>query len=317
VEDGPQITATGINHISIAKGDGQDFEIKGTEVTGSDGSASAVEQWEILKPYGEGITADSSKVSELLSGYTAFDFVSCVDYKGEDLSSYGLDNPYASILVGYNETNTDNADTAGDSDTNGDSTKNTVSTPKVFQIYIGSEDGSGNRYVRKEGSNAVYTMSTSSLDTMLNVDAFSLINPYICAPSIDTIDKIEAVIAGKSYTLEIKRTTKKDKDGKDETTAVYYDQGKEVKEDAFKEFYYKLIALKYDAEIKDDVDISANEPYLTVTFHGTGENGGDFTASYLPYDDSFYTVLTGSGVHFFADKRAVDDVAAAILSMGK
>ncbi|MHB8128851.1 MAG: DUF4340 domain-containing protein, partial [Mobilitalea sp.] len=110
VEESPVITAENIHHIDIMNRDGDDFEIKYDPDNKLDNSGSGMFSWVILKPYEEGFTADGSKVSELEANYTSFDFISCVDYSGKDLSLYGLEDPMASVYIGYYETYTEALD---------------------------------------------------------------------------------------------------------------------------------------------------------------------------------------------------------------
>lgn len=166
--------------------------------------------------------------------------------------------------------------------------------------------------MKKEGSNAVYTMSASIIDKMLQTDAFSVINSFICIPNIEGVDKINIDIGGTPYTMEIKRSTVTSDDGTQKTEAVYYYNGNVVTEGDFKNVYQAMISASYDAEIKGAV-AGSKEPYMTISYHITGENENTVTASYLPYDDNFYLVDTGSTIRFFADKRKIDNIANTIM----
>jgi hypothetical protein len=313
VADGPSITAENIYHVDIMNRDGEDYELKVNQDGGLDNSGSDMYSWEILKPYGKGFTADTSKVSELMANYTTFDFNSCVDYKGEALSQYGLDDPAASVYIGYYETSTEKLDKPEvNPDTGEEVTEKTVNTEKEFKIFIGKEDGSGNRYVRKDGTNEVYTMNAETIDKMLTIDTFSIINPYVAIPNLEAVDKITADIGGETYTMEIKRSSKKNDDGEEETQATYYYNGKEVEEELFKSVYQKLIGVRYDADSKEAVTSGKDNPVMTISYHIQGDNETTITISYLPYDDSFYIADKGTGVNFFVDKRTIDDLAETV-----
>jgi len=147
---------------------------------------------------------------------------------------------------------------------------------------------------------------------MLETDPFELMSKFICIPSIDTVDRIDIDINGTAYTMEIKRETLTDEEGKEETQASYYYNGSKVEEDAFKEVYKKMIAVGYDAKAEEKVNTVGIKPTMTIRYHIVGEGETTLTASFLPYDDSFYLVDTGHTIRFFADKRQVDDVAKAV-----
>ncbi|MDF2944816.1 MAG: hypothetical protein K0S01_3674 [Herbinix sp.] len=314
VEEAPEITGENIHHIDIEKRDGEDFELLNNSENGLASNGSGIYTWVILKPYEEGLTADDSKVSELQKNYTTFDFVACVDYNGKDLSLYGLEDPMASIYVGYYETDTKTLEEPEvNPDTGEKVTEKTIRNEKEYMIYVGNQDEDGNYYVRKDGSKAVYIMKADSIDKMLQVDAFSIINPFVCIPNIDNVDKIAITIEGTTYNMELKRTTGKNDAGDEESNTTYYYNGKEVGEDVFKKVYQIMIAAKYDAEIKEAIATDGEDPYMTISYHTTGDKEKTLSASYLPYDDSFYIVKTVDGARFFADKRKIDDIAKAVI----
>jgi hypothetical protein len=303
----PEITAANINYISVDNREGKDVELKLREDGGLDNSGSSLYTWDILKPYGKGYSADSSKISSIQQNYASFDFINCVDYKADDLSKYGLDNPVAAIDIGYYE----NQPSATPVPTTAAGASETEKISKEYKIYIGNKNDDGDYYVRSDGVNAVYTLSGNTVDTMLTVDVFSMLNPYPSIPNLDNVDKISADIEGVPYTMDIKHTTTK-KDDSEETTATYYYNGKEVKEDLFKSIYTTIVSAKYDAELKDEVDISKLKPVMTLSYHIFGDNEATLTTSYLPYNDSFYIADKGTGVYFLVDKRTVDAMAKAV-----
>ena len=313
VAEGPEITAENINHILVDNREGEDYELKYIDDAKLDNSGSSLYTWEILKPYGEGYTADSSKVSEIQANYTAFTYSECVDYKGTDLSKYGLDNPAATINVDYYITRTEQLETPEtDPETGDEITEKTYNDPYEYKLYIGDKTEDEYYYVRAEGSPSIYTMSAANVEKMLTMDTFSILNPFVLIPNIESVDKIVCSIQGTEYTLEIKRSTAKNEDGEDETTAAYYYNSKEAEEDVFKELYQKLISPTYDAENKGDIKAKAVEPIMTISFHIFGEDERTVTASYLPYDESFYSVLKNDEIRFLIDRRKIDEISTAI-----
>ena len=310
-EAAPTIEAANITHLSIDKRDGEDFEILYDE-SGKrlDSSGSKTYFWYILKPYKEGYTCDSNAVSTLQQNYTTFTYGNCVTYDAKDLSTYGLDNPFATLLIGYQEARTVKLDKAEkDPNTGKDVTEKTVYDPKEYKLSIGNKDENGNYYVKAEGSNSVYTMDASAVDKMLTVNVFSLMNTFVNIPNIATVDKIDVDISGTVYTMSLERKTEK-KDDKEETTTTYFYNGAQVEEDTFKDVYQKLIAAQYDTEIKDPVDTKGAAPLLTITYYIN--DGSTVSASYLPYNDSFDFISTNGETRFFADKRKIEDIITAV-----
>lgn len=313
IASAPELSADTITGISIDNRDSEDFELKQIENYGVDTSGSSLTTWFITKPYGEGFGANSDAVSTLEANYTAFDYISCVDYAAEDLSKYGLDNPMASITINYNEAHTETLDEPEtDPSTGEEITEKTTYTPKEYKIFIGNQDEAGNYYIRQDASNAVYNIAADSIDKMLQVDTFSLISTYVCIPNIDNVDKIVAEAEGSEYTYEMKRSTVKNDAGEEETQTTYFYNGATVDEDAFKDLYQTMISASYDAEIKDEAAIKETDPYLTISYYLS--DGKVVKGIFTPYDDSFCTAGTEGGPRFLIDTRVVDDIASAIKS---
>ena len=311
----PSITAANINHISIENRDGEDYELKNTDDNKLDNSGSNLYSWEILKPYGEGYTADSTKITDVQSNYTSFSYQSCVDYKGEELSKYGLEDPVAIIALKYTVERTEKLEKAEtDPDTGEEITEKTYQDPYEYKVYVGNLDEEGNYYVRVDGSNSVYTIAADTIDKMIKIDVFSLMNPYVLIPAIDNVDQIVMKCGETTDTMDIKYTTSTNDNGEDESVATYYYNDKKVDETAFKSLYQSMVSITYDNEITQDVKEESVTPYMTISYHIVGDNEQTVTASFLPYNDSFYIIKKADGAHFFADKRAVDSMVTEVSS---
>ncbi len=305
------ITAENIYYIHVDHREGDDYELKYNDSGELDNSGSNNYTWDILKPYGKGYTADSSKMSDIQANYSGFNYISCIDYKGEDLSLYGLENPIATIEIGYYKEKTQTLEEPEtDSETGEEVTEKTIREDHVYKVYLGDKDETGNYYVRIDGSSAVYTIGSSSVESMLTVDVFDIMNPYVLIPNIEQVDGISIDMAGTTYSMRIDRTTKEKEEGEEETVTSYYFDNKVVEEDQFKELYQLLIATQYDAEIKEEVSTEGIEPVMTLTFHISG--GKTVSASFLPYNDSFNVVKKEDGTRFFVDKRKIDDIMDSV-----
>lgn len=313
VEEGPEIVAANIDYIQVLKRDGDDFEIINDKYH-EYSISSDLYPWVITKPFEEMYSADTGKVSDLQSNFTNFDFKACVDYSGENLELYGLDDPMATIYIKYFETKTETLkEPENDPETGEEIKEKTTYIDKEYKIHVGNQEDDGDYYVRREGSNYVYTMQKSVIDKMLEVEPFELMRSFVLIPNIDTVEKVDIVIDGTSYTMEMKRTTVTNEDGEEETQVTYYYNGDEVEEDSFRDVYQKLISIKYDAKIKEEINAEGMKPYLTITYHLIDDSNSPQTASFLPYNDSFYLIDTGHQIRFFADKRQIESVAKAVM----
>ncbi len=312
VEAAPVITSENIYHILVEKNEGENFELLYDTENTIDDTGSGLFPWVILQPYEEGYAADSSKVSELLANYSKFKFLQCVDYAGQEPEKYGLEEPQASVYVGYYEYYTMTLDKPETNPNTGEEiTEKTYYDDKSFKIYIGSSDGAGNYYARREGSSSVYTIKAEEIDKMLQTNPFSLLSSFITIPNIESVNIIDIMIDGKDYRMEIKRQTSKNEAGEDVKQATYYFNGNTVAESVFKDVYQVMIAAGYDAQVKETVTEADFTPYLTITYHLTGDI--TLTASYMPYNESFYIVKTQNNpIRFFTDKREIDEIITVI-----
>ena len=292
VEHGPNIDATSIFHIEVLNEDGNDIEIIYDSDSKYHDAVTPIHAWAILKPYGQAYSADGSKISDLLSNYNNFRFLTCVEYDAKDYDKYGLMNPQATVAIEYYQQQDDNTETIG------------------FKLHIGDMDDKGDYYVRKDGDKAVYTMNSAAVERMLNVDSFSLLSPYINIYTISDVDKIVIETEGKTYTFEIKREIITNEDG-EETKSTYYFNDQVTEEALFKDLYKIIINAMYDVELDEEVSISELEPVLTMSFYIKGSSLPD-TTSYYPYGDSLYLVDSGYPIIFAADKRKIDKLIDAV-----
>lgn len=308
IENAPVFDAKSIYHILVEKKEGNNFELRYDTANTVDQTGSGMFPWVVLQPYEEGYSADSTKVSDLLPNYASFKFLQNVNYSGSNPEQYGLEEPATAITVGYYEYYTETLDKPEtDPNTGQEITEKTYYDLKSYKIYVGNRDDEENYYVRPEGSNSIYTMKAEAIDKMLQTNPFSILSSFIIIPNIETVDKIEIIIDGQPYTMEIKRETIKNDDGKEEKKAIYYYNGKEAEEDVFKDVYQVMIGAGYDQEIRETVDETKFKPTLSITYHLT--NGNSMTSSYMPYNDSFYVVKTQDNpIRFFTDKREIEEI---------
>ncbi|NLO08861.1 MAG: DUF4340 domain-containing protein [Clostridiales bacterium] len=312
VEHGPNIESNNIYHIEILQRDKEDFELIYDPDSHYHIAGTPLLSWAILKPYEEVYSADTTKVSELLSNYSTFSFLNCVEYKAEDFSSYGLLEPTASVFVEYYEQYEEQLDEPETNpDTGEEVSSKTITEEKEFKLYIGDKDDNGDYYVRKDGDSAVYTMKNSNVEKMLTIDAFSILSNFVNIYDINNINKIDINTKGKPYTMEIKRETIINDEGEEEIKSTYYYQGEIADEDIFKDVYQAMISAKIDSQLKNEVSVSDSEPILTLSYYIEGSDD-PITTVYHTYDESFYLIDKGYPIRFLADKRRIDKIINAI-----
>lgn len=305
--------------------------------------------WNITSD-GETEKADSAKATSLASSLSSLAYASYVNYNclESELAQYGLDKPYAEITVDYqeeapDEENTEDvesADSAATTDdaaaddttanevasdgvdtdsvsvgTDSEEVSETESEPvmidKQLVIQVGDQSPDGNRYVRVNDSNEIYTISEDSLDTFLgktNADFWDLTVSYL---SVNNLEKLSVDYSGIQYDINVSRETSEDEDEENSnstatTTLLSYKMnGKELDSTSFTTFYNKLINMAAQKRLTDEFKTN-NDPEMTAEF--TDMDGNTMTVSYYSYDTNYYAAVKDDGKVYLVNKMTVKEL---------
>ena len=273
-------------------------------------------------------SADTTAAGNVTSGLGSFAFDQFVNYNAEDLSQYGLDKPYATITVDYQEkvknNSTDstesgeNDSTASESDSeSGDSADTDSSsedadskTTTVVVIYVGDEAGDGSRYVTVDNKQ-IYTMSTDTLSAVIDKtpsDLWSLIVNYV---SVKNLDQLQVTYGETTSTVNVSRETSTDDDGNEKETTTYQLNGKEIESTTFTTFYNKLINMAGQKRLTDAYTPAA-DPEMTAVFTDSDKN--QTTVTFYTYDTNYYAAVVGDKV-FLVNKMTVKEMFNAYETM--
>ena len=276
-------------------------------------------------------SADTTAAGNVTSGLGSFAFDQFVNYNAEDLSQYGLDKPYATITVDYQEEvkndSTDstesgkNDSTASESDSeSGDSTdtdsstedadSKTTTVDKQLVIYVGDEAGDGSRYVTVDNKQ-IYTMSTDTLSAVIDKtpsDLWSLIVNYL---SVKNLDQLQVTYGETTSTVNVSRETSTDDDGNEKETTTYQLDGKEIESTTFTTFYNKLINMAGQKRLTDAYTPAA-DPEMTAVFTDSDKN--QTTVTFYTYDTNYYAAVVGDKV-FLVNKMTVKEMFNAYETM--
>ena len=301
MEDFPAISSTDtITKISV-DGDNS-YELK------KDADTSV---WSV-SANGEEDKADSATVSSLVSSFGSMAYNSMADYKCEDKSKYGLDKPYSTITVDYQEkveTSDDNAETS-DSETP-DSTETTEMVDKQLTILVGNEADDSNRYVMVNDSNEVYTMSEETLSALTDKTEEDFWDMTVSYVSVNSLAGLKVNYQGTDYKVNASRETSTDEDGNDTETVTYKLDGADLDETTFTTFYNKLINMAAQKRLTEKYDPDGDAE-LTVTF--TEEDGDTLEVSYYSYDTNYYAAVVDNKV-YLVNKMNVKELFTAFESV--
>lgn len=301
MEDFPAISSTDtITKISV-DGDNS-YELK------KDADTSV---WSV-SANGEEDKADSATVSSLVSSFGSMAYNSMADYKCEDKSKYGLDKPYSTITVDYQEeaeTSDDNAETS-DSETP-DSAETTEMVDKQLTILVGNEADDSNRYVMVNDSNEVYTMSEETLSALTDKTEEDFWDMTVSYVSVNSLAGLKVNYQGTDYKVNASRETSTDEDGNDTETVTYKLDGADLDETTFTTFYNKLINMAAQKRLTEKYDPDGDAE-LTVTF--TEEDGDTLEVSYYSYDTNYYAAVVDNKV-YLVNKMNIKELFTAFESV--
>ena len=301
MEDFPAISSTDtITKISV-DGDSS-YELK------KDADTSV---WSV-SANGEEDKADSATVSSLVSSFGSMAYNSMADYKCEDKSKYGLDKPYSTITVDYQEeaeTSDDNAETS-DSETP-DSAETTEMVDKQLTILVGNEADDSNRYVMVNDSNEVYTISEETLSALTDKTEEDFWDMTVSYVSVNILASLKVNYQGTDYKVNASRETSTDEDGNDTETVTYKLDGADLDETTFTTFYNKLINMAAQKRLTEKYDPDGDAE-LTVTF--TEEDGDTLEVSYYSYDTNYYAAVVDNKV-YLVNKMNVKELFTAFESV--
>ena len=269
-------------------------------------------------------SADTTAAGNVTSGLGSFAFDQFVNYNAEDLSQYGLDKPYATITVDYQEeveddstdsTNSgENDSTASESDSESsdttDTDSKTTTVDKQLVIYVGDEAGDGSRYVTVDNKQ-IYTMSTDTLSAVIDKtpsDLWSLIVNYL---SVKNLDQLQVTYGETTSTVNVSRETSTDDDGNEKETTTYQLDGKEIESTTFTTFYNKLINMAGQKRLTEAYTPAA-DPEMTAVFTDSDKN--QTTVTFYTYDTNYYAAVVGDKV-FLVNKITVKEMFNAYETM--
>lgn len=276
-------------------------------------------------------SADTTAAGNVTSGLGSFAFDQFVNYNAEDLSQYGLDKPYATITVDYqeevkndstdstesgkndstaSESNSESGDSADTDSSSEDADSKTTTVDKQLVIYVGDEAGDGSRYVTVDNKQ-IYTMSTDTLSAVIDKtpsDLWSLIVNYL---SVKNLDQLQVTYGETTSTVNVSRETSTDDDGNDTETVTYKLNGSDLDETTFTTFYNKLINMTAQKRLTDKYEPDGDAE-LTAIF--TEEDGDTQEVAYYSYDTNYYAAVVDNKV-YLVNKMNVKELFTAFESV--
>ena len=277
-------------------------------------------------------SADTTAAGNVTSGLGSFAFDQFVNYNAEDLSQYGLDKPYATITVDYqeevkndstdstesgendstaSESDSESSDTTDTDSSSEDADSKTTTVDKQLVIYVGGDaPGDVSRKLTVDNKQ-IYTMSTDTLSAVIDKtpsDLWSLIVNYL---SVKNLDQLQVTYGETTSTVNVSRETSTDDDGNEKETTTYQLYGKEIESTNFTTFYNKLINMAGQKRLTDAYTPAA-DPEMIAVFIDSDKN--QTTVTFYTYDTNYYAAVVGDKV-FLVNKMTVKEMFNAYETM--
>lgn len=237
--------------------------------------------WEILNPYDETATVNTETMYKLFDVLSGFDFSTTAEVP--DGTDTGVEGSTTTMQIDY----TESTDTSAEAD-------------KTVTLLLGNEDDLGNRYVAVAGyENEVYTIPSSTLEAIYNLNPFDYILKIPALVNIDTVESIDIKTKESSYTMKIK-------DGK------YYMGDKEVEKETFTTLYQALLNVMLDSNLDTPKADNEKEEVLRMVFHRSTKEAPEITLTYYTYDGNYDSVAVNGTERYLVKNADVNTLVQQI-----
>lgn len=276
----PVLTAKGIRKISVLDSGKEIYSI--SYEPGK--MEETYEYWKMKVPYEDKVIVDTEAMLKL---YESLEFLDFTPVEA-DYENTGLSGACKEIALEFCQ-----AVEGGEAPSNPAADKKCV-------LMIGDLDGAGNYYTAlKSNPQRVYQMDQSIIDSIVNVDTFTLILKVGALVPINTVKEVNISIESNEYRLSC--------DGK-----KYNLNGQDTDTQVYKSLYTELLSILLEKELPEDSKGHKASPELHMEFVRNWENLSNVSVDYFSYDNT-YAVLSIDGVeNFLVRQRDVDRLIKTI-----
>ncbi|MBQ3374301.1 MAG: DUF4340 domain-containing protein [Oscillospiraceae bacterium] len=276
----------------------QEYEIDHIE----DSGIAYTDSYEWFLKDGDGyLILDNSLASGFADKIRNLAWQSCVEYQADadNLASYGLDHPAATVEMHYTQSTQVETNLKAD---DGDPIYETVEEEKIFVLEIGDYADSG-CYARIAGSSMVYLVSSSLSDDLLYMDYDDLRPDDVILLDYSVLTGVEVTVEGQTACFE--KVSRAVTDDEEETTVetVYLLDGEEKEiEDIL-----RTVSSFVSAGFADEVE-AKRTPEISFTFTQESETHPRFELVFYPYDSSYCLVTLDGESTVFVSRYDVEQL---------
>ncbi len=171
-----QIEFETLNKIVINQKDYQNLVLEvPTEERKIDENLQGISTMLMVSPYKDKTIFMQNFVDDIFPTITALSFGELVESDCQDLSKYGLDNPFLTIEI--------------------------ISNNGELKLQVGDEADDLHYYVKNKDENHVFLMTKELLEPFVNVDCYSFLNKFTMLNGVDSVESLNIVIGSDNYEL--------------------------------------------------------------------------------------------------------------------
>lgn len=235
---------------------------------------------------------DGDMAEDVITAIAGLAWKSCADYNAtdEELETYGLKNPYATVTANY--TNTSSSDGG------------TQETPSTFTLMIGNKT-EDSYYAKLPDSNMVYLITSDVVDTYMNTDYSALKPKDVCLMDWNTVDSMDVTVDGETTAIAFNRTQSGSGDSAT-TKTTYTVGGSEGDTDKVGTFLSAIDGLKAEKTIDNGTYNERGE--VVIVFHRNTENLKTMTLAFSQYDSSYYLASFNGEARLLVSKDDVESL---------
>ena len=246
----------------------------------------------MVQPYADwDASVVSGNISDMYTNWPSITINKLVEPAAEDLDQYGLgeeDYEYHVNIITSAEY------TTGEKDADG----NEIMRTEMHEIdyYFGFETEDGLIYFRQGGSNDVYTVAATTIDSY-DFEPFEYLQKLVYLQNIDLVDSytVTSTADNLHYECSILRQDESEVSSTEESSAerleVHYLNGKLVEGSPFRTHYQKVIGLTMDYEILEKPEYDESDK-VTIVYNFT--DGTSRTIEFYRLDEWYYVTPWGN-----------------------
>lgn len=308
----PNIDTSLIEKVEVQKGELDSYSLNCDQSSGL---------WYVSSEEYKGEKADSSYAQNVISSIGSLEYKTFVDYHCQNDAEYGLDDPYATIVMEYQEDAAAETQEIEDKEKSTENAIDSMEESEVFEktgvldknitLLIGDETGDFSRYVKIEGETEIYTMSDNIIEIFTEKNADYFLDLTVNYVALNEVEKLTVEYDSELYVIDVSRETLTNESGEEETDIEYYLNDEKLDSTEFTTFYNKVINMVGESRLKTVYESEENAIFCVIFEKSSGKSE---KILYYEYDTDFYAVVV-NGKAYLVKGKDVNELIECFMKM--